>query len=211
MTWFELSVKRLYFPLRCFVGTYRPLVNLIFIICLLTFFNLLIGSWTLSSDFSYPYSVGSVSFSNIYSFDEGPVLESLSGLKLTYLPGPDELPSWVVIWPLYSMGYWRLVIFHLFGIIPLYKSCNIPYISNCRDIAKLSAIPTLMEKLVTNYLFFDTKSLISQFEHGFLKGRSTVTNLLEFTIHVFRGFLARARTDVIYTDYSKAFDRNFAS
>ena len=33
------------------------------------------------------------------------------------------------------------------------------------------------------------------------------TNLLEFTTHVFRGFLARARTDVIYTDFSKAFDR----
>ena len=40
-----------------------------------------------------------------------------------------------------------------------------------------------------------------------MKGRSSDINLLEFTTHVFRGFLARARTDVIYTDFSKAFDR----
>ena len=60
--------------------------------------------------------------------------------------------------------------------------------------------------MVTNYLFFNTKSLISPFKHGFLKGRSTVTNL-EFTTYVFRGFLGRARTDAIYTDFNKAFDR----
>ena len=36
---------------------------------------------------------------------------------------------------------------------------------------------------------------------------STVTNLLEFTTHVFWGFLARTRTDVIYSDFNKAFDR----
>ena len=89
----------------------------------------------------------------------------------------------------------------------MHKLGNKSNISNYRGIAKLSAIPKLMEKLGTDYLFFNMRSLISAFQHGFLKGRSTVTNLLEFTTHVFRGFLARARTDVIYTDFSKAFDR----
>ena len=60
---------------------------------------------------------------------------------------------------------------------------------------------------MTDYLFFNTKYLISPFQHDFLKGRSTATNLPEFTTHVFRGFLGRTRADVIYTDFSKAFDR----
>ena len=71
----------------------------------------------------------------------------------------------------------------------------------------LSAIRRLMEKLVTDYLVFNTKYLISPFQHGFLKGRSTVTNLLEFTTHVFKGFLTTARTDVLYTDFSETLDR----
>ena len=54
---------------------------------------------------------------------------------------------------------------------------------------------------------FYMKSLISPFQHDFLKGRSTVTNLFAFTTHVFRNFLVKAQTDVIYIDFSKAFDR----
>ena len=38
-------------------------------------------------------SSSSVSFSNIYSFDEEFVLQSLSGLKLAYFPGPDGVPA----------------------------------------------------------------------------------------------------------------------
>ena len=42
----------------------------------------------------------------------------------------------------------------------------------------------------------------------FLKlGRLSLILNLEFTTHVFRGFLARAGTDVIYTEFNKAFDR----
>ena len=61
--------------------------------------------------------------------------------------------------------------------IPLHKSDNRSNISNYRDIAKLSAIPKLMVKLVTDYLIFNTRSFISPFQHDFLKGRSTVSNL----------------------------------
>ena len=84
------------------------------------------------------------------------------------------------------------------------KSDNRSNISNYKGITKLSAILKLMKNLVADYHFFNTKSLIFPFQHGFLNGRTTVTNLLEFTNHIFRGFLARARTDVIYTDFSKA-------
>ena len=50
----------------------------------------------LGSGFSYTYSVGSVSFSNIYSFEEESVIEPLSGQKLTYLPGPDGVPAYIL-------------------------------------------------------------------------------------------------------------------
>ena len=56
------------------------------------------------------------------------------------------------------------------------------------DIAKLSAMPKLLEKLVTDNLFFDTRFLLFPFQHGFLKGGSTVTNLLEFTNGIYTDF-----------------------
>ena len=49
-------------------------------------------------------------------------------------------------------------------------------------------------------------NLVSPYQHGFFKGRSTSTNLLELTNFVFHAFSQRHQTDVIYTDFSKAFD-----
>ena len=50
----------------------------------------------LAGGFSYHFSLGSVCFSNIYSSDEEFVLESLPGLKFTYLPGPDGVPTCIL-------------------------------------------------------------------------------------------------------------------
>ena len=104
---------------------------------------------------------------------------------------------------LLNAGYFPSIWKSVF-IIPLHESGNGSNISNYKGIAKLSAIPKFMVKLVTHYLFFNTKSLIHPFK--VLKGRSTVTILLNLC-HVFRGFLVRAWTDVIYIDFSKAFDK----
>ncbi|XP_075157637.1 uncharacterized protein LOC142230904 [Haematobia irritans] len=44
-------------------------------------------------------------------------------------------------------------------------------------------------------------------QHGFRKGLATTTNLVEFTSHVINQFVVGNQTHVIYTDFSKAFDR----
>jgi len=48
--------------------------------------------------------------------------------------------------------------------------------------------------------------LISPCQHGFVKRRSTTTNLLKSTSFVIDGFNKILQTDVIYTDFSKVFD-----
>jgi len=91
-------------------------------------------------------------------------------------------------------------------IIPLFKKGNKSDISNYRGIAKLSSIPKLFEKIITCQLQHHCRSIISPCQHGFTRCRSTSTNLLEFTSLITRGFLTHHQTDVIYTDFSKAFD-----
>ena len=71
----------------------------------------------------------------------------------------------------------------------------------------MSAIPKLFEKFVTANVVHLLQSVITPQQHGFVKGRSTVTNLLEFVSHVFAAFTSKLQTDVIYTDFSKAFDK----
>ena len=91
-------------------------------------------------------------------------------------------------------------------IIPLHKNGSRNDVSNYRGIAKLSVIPKLFEHIIADQLSFSILNNISIYQHGFLKGRSTITNLLEFTSKIFDGFNSGFQTDVIYTDFSKAFD-----
>ena len=51
------------------------------------------------------------------------------------------------------------------------------------------------------------KHLISTRQHGFTKGRSTVTNLSEFTNKTIEVMESGNQIDVVYTDFSKAFDK----
>lgn len=63
-----------------------------------------------------------------------------------------------------------------------------------------------MEKIVYNVLFEFVKNRISTNQHGFFNGRSTTTNLLEFTSTTIKSVEQGKQMDVVYTDFSKAFD-----
>jgi hypothetical protein len=63
------------------------------------------------------------------------------------------------------------------------------------------------ELLVYRTLYEDLKNLISVNQHGFMKNRSTVTNLLEFASFVLNSIEDGWQVDSVYTDFLKAFDR----
>jgi hypothetical protein len=76
-------------------------------------------------------------------------------------------------------------------------------------VAILSAIPKRFELLVYREMYNDLKNLMSINQHGFMKNRLTITNLLEYayTSFVLNSIEDGNRVDSIYTDFSKAFDR----
>lgn len=69
------------------------------------------------------------------------------------------------------------------------------------------SIPKLFEKLVTDNLSSIFKDLINPNQHGFVSGRSTVTNLSIFQSYIIQAFRGGDQVDAIYTDFSKAFDK----
>ena len=55
--------------------------------------------------------------------------------------------------------------------------------------------------------FLTRHNLINQTQHGFLKGRSCLTNLLDFMEHITKWADDGSPVDVIYLDFQKAFDK----
>lgn len=169
---------------------------------------------------SYPFEINSATSFCLPTFDISTVLMNIGQLKVSYNAGPDGVPSSVLrlcsaalVIPLTFMfnssiriGYFPSLWKKSF-LVPLHKSGSLISVSNYRGIAKLSAIPKLFEKLVTDIVSHHVSSILVPCQHGFRKGRSTVTNLIQFTSGIISGFVSGQQTDSVYTDFSKAFDK----
>ncbi|XP_055387973.1 uncharacterized protein LOC129616364, partial [Condylostylus longicornis] len=91
-------------------------------------------------------------------------------------------------------------------IRPVHKKGEKKNIENYRPIAKLSSIPKVFELMVYDVIYNYCSELVVPNQHGFLKMKSTVTNLVECSSKFLNTMEAGSQTDVIYTDQSKAFD-----
>ena len=77
---------------------------------------------------------------------------------------------------------------------------------NYRPIAYLAPIPKLFELLIYDIIYVQCANLIIPNQHGFLKGKSTFTHLIETTASLTESLEAGSQTDVIHTNLSKSFD-----
>lgn len=94
-------------------------------------------------------------------------------------------------------------------VTPVFKKGSRSLVENYRPIALSSVACLVMEKIIVDsvYKFLLTNNLLDSEQHGFTRGRSTGTQLLEVA-HEFA--LARNRKrplHMVYFDFSRAFDR----
>lgn len=168
----------------------------------------------------YPFQILCHDFISMPLINSATITSNLKQLKSSFFSGPDSVPSCILLncadalaKPLrmlfnasIKLGYFPKL-WKKSYIIPLFKSGSKSNILNYRGIAKLSSIPKLLEKCITESLSHSILPLLSSYQHGFRKGCSTSTNLLEFTSLIVHGFVQGKITDTVYTDFSKAFDR----
>lgn len=83
---------------------------------------------------------------------------------------------------------------------PVHKKGSKVDVMDCRPISKMCLIAKLFEKILHKQLYCTFKSSFSDYQHGFIKGRSTISNLILLDEYI------TDNTDV-YTDYTKCFDK----
>lgn len=92
------------------------------------------------------------------------------------------------------------------NVVPVHKSGPKKDVEKYRPISILPTFSKLFERLVHDEIYPSLHKIIIPQQHGFVKKRSTVTNLLEFTSYLFKNMDKNKQVDCIYTDYRKAFD-----
>ena len=92
------------------------------------------------------------------------------------------------------------------NIIPVHKTNSKENVDNYRPISLLSVISKIAERCVYNHIYPSIIKQLSKCQHGFLSGRSTSTQLVEFIENIGNTLDNSGQTDIIYLDFSKAFD-----
>lgn len=79
-------------------------------------------------------------------------------------------------------------------------------ISNYRPISLLSIVSKLCERCILDKLIPNLLELLSPKQHGFVPKKSCVTQLLTVLHDLGKTLDAGQESDVLYLDFSKAFD-----
>ena len=82
-------------------------------------------------------------------------------------------------------------------LLPIFKKGDVNDVINYRPISLL---------VVYNKFYLFVENRIYHFQHGFMKGRFTVTQLLANVHQLSKSIDERGQTDIAYLDFTKAFD-----
>ena len=90
----------------------------------------------------------------------------------------------------------------------VFKKGNKHLVANYRPISLTCTVVKILERLIHNQLtdFLVSYNKLTPFQHGFRKGHSCQTQLLETVHHWARCLDRTSSSHVIFTDFSKAFD-----
>ena len=94
-------------------------------------------------------------------------------------------------------------------ITPVFKKGNKTDPGNYRPVSLTSHMIKVFERVLRKNMVehLESNHIFSKKQHGFRKGRSCLTQLLQHMDYILNNYLDSSETDVIYLDYAKAFDK----
>ena len=156
-----------------------------------------------------------------FNIDEAEVTKILKGLQTNKSPGLDQIhprvlkeladtfahPLTIIFKKSVESGElprnWRDAV-----ITPIFKKDNKALPENYRPVSLTSLICKILERIITIHLLNHLKEneMSCPQQHGFVKKKSVTTNLLEVLNIWTEALMHNIPVDVLYLDYSKAFD-----
>ena len=99
---------------------------------------------------------------------------------------------------------WKLA-----NVTPIYKKGSKGLPGNYRPVSLTCILCKVMESVIRDTMVehLTKKCLLRQSQHRFMKGKSTVTNLLEYMEELTKAVDRGDDMDVLYLNFSKAFDK----
>lgn len=95
------------------------------------------------------------------------------------------------------------------NITPLFKKGSKDKPGNHRPVSLTSVPGKMLESIIAEDItkHLEANNLLSNSQHGFRRGRSCLTNLLEFFHSMFSLYDKSRAIDILYLDFKKAFDK----
>lgn len=176
------------------------------------------NTFTLPAWAPSPHCNDNVNLLDNLHINEDKILKELKLLDSTKGAGPDGYPALFfrnvagsICRPLYII-YNKCLTEGVFPeewkqayITPVHKNGSKHDVEQYRPISILSTLSKLFERLVHNEIYPILHSIIIPEQHGFVKQRSTVSNLLIFSNYLFEKMDRRLQVDAVYTDFKKGF------
>ena len=154
-------------------------------------------------------------------FTEADIIKAVGKISSSSAAGPDGVPAILLKKCIGALARPLAVLFqkslnqcHMppkwkYGLItPIYKGQTRSHPKNYRPVTLTSHIIKIMERIVALKLaeFMTENELYNESQHGFRKGRSCISQLLEHHQRIVSWMEEDALVDVIYLDFAKAFD-----
>ena len=148
------------------------------------------------------------------------VLDVLANLDASKATGPDEIPARILKETAHEIASSLCELFNkslrlgpvptdwkLANVIPVFKKDSKKHAENYRPISLLCLVSKVMERCVFNSIKDRVHSLIDSSQHGFITGRSCVTQLVEVLDFIGSQLDNGGQVDVICLDMSRAFEQ----
>ena len=181
-----------------------------------SFFTKSFNSSSDTAEFGKEYSFNP---SLIQKISEEEIFEKLIKCKSSGTNGPDSIPSFllrdcagVFVKPL-AIIFNNIISNNIFPtmwkiskVIPVFKEGDKCKIENYRPIAISNNFSKIFEGIIYDRIYPTLSNYLAESQHGFVKYRSTVSNLVTISQFIYECFDSKYQCDVIYTDIAKAFD-----
>ena len=173
-------------------------------------------------EFSPPSNMSSSHVISDLICTEDDVAKVLAELETNKSHGPDNIPPRILkvcakelapsLAKLFNISLssgnlpseWKVA-----NVVPIHKSRDRVLATNYRPVSLTSIVVRSLERLIHKHImvFLTDQSLLCDNQHGFRKYHSCLTQLLQLLHHWFSTLDKHGAVDVMFLDFSKAFDK----